>query len=335
MSSRTLARFRHGWTLVELLVTITVIGIMMALLLPAVQAARATARRTQCANNLKQLALAAHAFHASRGHFPSGLHQFQFSSSPQYRGTSLFAYLLPFMERQTVCDGWDYEQPLNNAEGGAAARSATLIPGLICPSSRIIENPVVRGGRYYGMTSYGGNGGTRSYRPDLASVDGIFHTTGPASLPEADQPLVCLEMVRDGATHTLLMGERNYDDQNFETFAQAYWTNSLQQLGTWAAIGGRKRIGDVTMSGHAPINYSMPFSYADRAAANPPITTSAHFFSYEDLRYCAWGSSHPNGANFAMVDGSVHFLTDELPLAILRAMSTRDGSELPSSIGND
>lgn len=325
---------RCGMTLVELLVVIGIIGALVALILPGVQAAREAARRAQCANNVRQLALAAHNFHSAQRTFPPGLRQFQFSSSPQYRGTSLFVYLLPHMDNQAVCEGWDYDQPLNNTEGGASARSAAVIPGLICPSSGILQNPMVRSGRSYGMTSYGGNGGTRSYRPDLASVDGMFHTTGPASLPQANQTPVRLQMVRDGTGNTLFFGERNHHDPNFETFAAVYWTDSLQLVGTWSAIGGRKRIGDVTMSGFVPINYRLSVTYAERVAADPPISVSADFADYEDRRLCAWGSRHPGGANFAMVDSSTHFLSDSMALTVLQALSTRDGDETVEPPGN-
>jgi len=320
-------RLRSGFSLVELLVVMAIIGILIALLLPAVQASREAARRVQCANNLRQLALAAHQHHGARGTFPPGLRQAQFPDPPTYRGTSLFACLLPYMECASLLRGWDYQQPLTNTEGGPAARSAAVISGLVCPDDLIAQNPFVKGDRYYGMTSYGGNGGRRSYLPDLATVDGIFHTTGPASLPQSNQEKVSLQMVRDGTSTTLLFGERNHHDPNFESFAQVGWVDSLASVGSWSAIGGKRRIVDVTMSGHAPINYRLPFSYADRLSASPPAGSRQDFAYYEDLRFCAWGSRHPSGANFAMVDGSVHFLTDQLSPAVLQALSTRAGKE--------
>ncbi|HUT11569.1 MAG TPA: DUF1559 domain-containing protein [Thermoguttaceae bacterium] len=326
-------RCRSAFSLVELLTVIAIIGMLTALLLPAVQSSRAAARRLQCANNLRQLALAAWKFQTSQQTFPPGLCQSHFPSPPTYRGTSLFVYLLPYLEYASLTEGWNHQEPLANTEGGPEARTAAVIPGLLCPDDLIAPNPIAQGGRYYGMTSYGGNGGTRSYFPDLATVDGIFHTTGPASSPAPNQHRVRLEMVRDGTSTTLMFGERDHDDRNFETFAQVGWVDSLASVGSWGAIGGKRRIVDVTMSGHAPINYRLPFGYDNRLSACPPAGSRQDFAYYEDLRFCAWGSRHAAGANFAMVDGSVRFLDDELPLAILQALSTRDGGEVVDSTG--
>ncbi|MCX7425598.1 MAG: DUF1559 domain-containing protein [Planctomycetia bacterium] len=319
---------RPGFTLVELLVVIAIIGALVALLIPAVQAAREAARRIECASHLKQLALAAQNYHAAHESFPPGLDQFEASSPPRFRGTSLFAWLLPYLENGNVVAGWDYAQPLRNAEGGRGAKTAANPALLVCPSDRIEENPIALGSEYYGMTSYGGNGGRRSYPADAATVDGIFHTTGPASLPEPNQKPVRVAAIHDGTSHTLLFGERNHADGNYETFVVKAWAETLQGLGIWAALGGRRRIGDVTMSAHAPINYRLPFDYAGLAAADPPISSARDFDYYHALRVCSWGSNHPGGANFAMADGSVTFLTDDLPLATLQALSTRSGGEV-------
>lgn len=318
----------RGFTLIELLVVIAVIGVVLALLLPAVQASREAARRIRCANNLKQLCLAAHVYHERHGGFPPGLDQFEVPWPPRFRGTSLFTFLLPYIEQGNALQGWDYASPLNNTQGGPSARSATVLPVLLCPSDWLQENPVVVAGRYYGMTSYGGNGGTRSHHPAQATCDGIFHTTGPASEPDPNQGPVSLAMVFDGTSQTILLGERNHSDPNLETFVGVYWAESLKYLGKWAAIGGRKRIGDVTMSAFAPINYQLPFDYDNRHQADPPPTSALDFDLYQDRRKCAFGSNHPYGANFAFVDGSVRFLQESLPLATLQALCSRNGRDV-------
>ena len=320
----------RGFTLIELLVAIAIIGVLLALLLPAVQASREAARRIKCANNLKQLCLAAHSFHDGHGEFPPGLDQFEAPSSPRYRGTSLFTFLLPHLELGTLLADWDYEFPLNNAYGGVNARAATILPILLCASDRLAKNPIVRSGRYYGMTSYGGNGGTRSFDPALATCDGIFHTTGPASQPDPDQLPVGLSQVTDGSSHTILFGERNHYDPNYETFAAHSWTDSLDSLGRWAAIGGRKSIADVSMSAFVPINYQMPVDFDHRGEATPPLSSSGDFDIHQQRRMCAFGSSHPGGANFGLADGSVRFLAESLPLDTLQALCTRNAKEMIS-----
>jgi len=323
-------RSSRGFTLIELLVVIAIVGALLGLLLPAVQASREVARRISCANNLKQLSLAAQAYHEARSEFPPGLEQHASRWSPVYRGNSLFTFLLPHLEQGNLLTDWDYEKPLNNTKGGPAARSAVVISGLLCPSESLKENPVVVADRHYGMTNYGGNGGTRSHHPESATCDGVFHTTGPASDPEPKQKAVSMAMIFDGLSHTVLLGERNHYDPNLESFAKVHWTESLKYLGKWSAIGGRKRIGDITMSAFVPINYQTPFNHGSRSRANAPPDSIVDFAIYEDRRKCAFGSNHPGGANFAFVDGSVRFVDESLPLEILRALCTRAGDEVIS-----
>lgn len=319
---------RRGFTLVELLVSVAVIGILVSLLLPAVQAARGAARRIQCANHLRQLALAAHHYHTNHATFPPGLNQFEFPSPPRYRGTSLFTFLLPYIEQGMIADRWDYAIPLNNTVGGQQSPAAAVLSTFLCPADTIEENPVLAAGYYYGITSYGGNGGTRSFHPDEATCDGIFHTTGPASVPQPYQEPVRLSDIRDGTSQTLLLGERSHRDVHLSSFAARSWAEPIKYLGKWPAIGGRQRIGDVTLSAAAPINFRIPFDFDHRDQATPPALLPGDFAAYEDLRKCAFGSEHPGGAQTAFCDGSTHFLADAMHLDVLRGLSTRAGNEV-------
>ncbi len=311
-------RSRRGFTLVELLVVIAIIGILIALLLPAVQAAREAARRTQCTNNLRQIAIAGHNYHDSHKTFPPGLNQFKFKTDPKHRGNSLFVFLFPYMEQENVVSGWDHGDPLNNTAGGLQAPTATIVDMLICPSDLIVENPVETQWGYFGLTSYGGNGGTQSYYPDFATVDGIFHLTGPGSLPDADQQPVKIAAVKDGTSLTLFFGERSHFDPLFDQL-NVKNTPPMAQVGIWAAIGGKRRIAEVTMSAFERINYRVPLDALSSGAYPPEY--------YHDRRMCAFGSSHPGAANFALVDASVRFLAETMPLGTLRALSTRAGGE--------
>jgi prepilin-type processing-associated H-X9-DG protein len=312
---------------VELLVVIAIVGVLVGLLLPAVQQAREAGRRAQCQDNLKQLALATHLHAGARGSYPSGVDQSFYTTAPVYRGFSVFVQLLPYIEQTNLDDQWVRSDPILNALGGEGARTAVVLPWLTCPSDHLPRPRAQQNDWTYALTSYGGNGGSRAFYPDTATVDGIFHTTGQASEPRPNQKAVAPADVRDGTSQTLLFGERYHRDANFESFAAAGWIDSLEGWGWWAPSGGRKAIGHVTMSAAAPINYRLPIAFANGASTGTP----AEFKAESDLRLNAWGSGHPGGANFAFADGSVRFLTDATSPTVLRALSTRRGGEIVGS----
>jgi len=191
----------RGFTLVELLVVIAIIGALISLLLPAVQASREAARRTQCTNALKQLALAAQSYHDSLRSFPSGMLLAQYPTAspgvPKNRGFSLFALLLPYLEQASLHREWDFNEPANNFLGGRNCNAATVVPQLLCASDTERETPLYISAtlsgegvdRWNAMTSYGGNAGTRSYHPSsgFLKADGIFFMTGAVSQPAPNQ----------------------------------------------------------------------------------------------------------------------------------------------------
>ena len=185
---------RGGFTLVEVLVVVAIIGLLIGLLLPSVQAARESARRVQCSNNLRQLAVATQNHLSSGGEFPPGVA----CNSPG--SISLFVYLLPYIEEVGLAKRFDMVVPGKNSVGGPQALTATVLPGLVCPSDSIPTNPVevLCGKAWYGLTSYGGNGGTKSFPPGSSDLrtDGIFFATGRYSCPKPNQAPVRLTDVQ-------------------------------------------------------------------------------------------------------------------------------------------
>jgi type II secretory pathway pseudopilin PulG len=143
--------------LVELLVVITIIGILIALLLPAVQAAREAARRMQCSNNLKQIALALHNYEVAKQQLPAGLiSRYPYpdypsnydpwaeasNKTPGFQGTSWMLAILPYMEQNNLYDRWDFTQNINNkANNPNPAIASQDIPGFYCPSRRSGVSP--------------------------------------------------------------------------------------------------------------------------------------------------------------------------------------------------
>ncbi len=202
-----------GFTLVELLVVMAIVGILVSLLLPAIQAAREAGQRMQCSNQLRQLALAAHNYHATWNTFPPGV------DHATSNKTSLFVIMLPYIEKGAFYRQW--------IQPGAdrTTLAGTVLTSLVCPSDSIANNPVVHGSTKYGVTSYGGCGGTRSFcsLPNSLDLktDGVFFEAGAYSSPVNGQTTVSMAAISDGTSQTLLFGERNHDDANFDSFAAA------------------------------------------------------------------------------------------------------------------
>ena len=328
-----------GFTLVELLVVIAIIGILVALLLPAVQTAREAARRAHCTNKLKQISLAALNYHdVARTFPPAFLSGWNFTTPKvRKRGFSLYIHLLPFIEMNSLYDQWDFSDP-DLAFVGDMDSVAAKGPDLLCPSEPENENPLDYGKkhiqgvemppRHIKVTSYCGNAGTRSYHPDsgFLKADGVFFMVGPDSQPEPNQQPVKISDIKDGTSNTLFFGERSRWDPNYNTFAAEGWDWALRFYGNWCGAS-RLVVSHNTLSSYSPINYRIPFNFDEKATASPPANTSDDFKYYIDKRLCAYGSCHPGGANISRVDGSVRFFSETIPMVTLSALSTRCGRE--------
>jgi prepilin-type N-terminal cleavage/methylation domain-containing protein/prepilin-type processing-associated H-X9-DG protein len=304
---------RRGVTIIELLVAIAIISMLAALLLPAVQQAREAARRTQCTNNLKQLALAAQNFHAAQDKFPSGGHP-AVGNSPPTGGTNVFVELLTYIDQANLYDQWDRDDNYKNVVGGTDAIQAQVINILLCPSDPLPADVVQHSAAvtpewswgFYGMSSYGGNAGTRSLPFPVVSRDGVFFIDSRVRMAD----------IRDGASNTLLFGERYHFDPEWDLRQPIVSPGiaPLTQLGKWGFVAGPPGImGNLTLHSAEPINYRMP--------------TGGDVLELLS-RSAAFGSDHPGGANFAFADGRVRFVSQSTALSILQALSTRCGKEV-------
>lgn len=328
-------RKRTAFTLVELLVVIAIIGILIALLLPAIQAAREAARKIQCANNIKQLGLATMNFISAKKAFPVGLQgPTLLGKSPADDGpvwTNVMVELLPFIEQNNLQTAFDKKKGTGNSpgpntgtgDGSTNTIAAQIIENFRCPSTVLPPQTKSPGGSLtfvFGTNDYAGNGGTRIFTPAAVNKDGKLlvaaksRNDGLFNIVERGDVGVGIRKVTDGLSKTLMFGERTREDPEFDRVSQTY---TLDQWCGWAWTDNLNAVGDNLGHSCVQINYTMPPGQGDK------------FASFD--RTSSWGSHHSGGANFCLADGSVSFFADSMDLTVLQALSTIANGETASA----
>lgn len=329
---------RRGFTLVELLVVIAIIGILVALLLPAIQAAREAARRTQCVNNLKQIGVALHNFHDTYKRFPVGM------TDDDGNNVSFRAYLLPFTEQSTLWDqlvaggyepiaatgqhvGMDGgtcgtfpsmggENDLQNAPANVVGKA--IVPAYVCPSD-ILPQTDDDG---FAKANYNGCSG-----PNMAgtnwNVCGNWKGSNQTGVLTYDNDnctswLWSFADVTDGTSTTFAVGER--------TVCNYVTPTNVADASFPAWIGG---------------NNEPPGCNGFDTAGNVLSLTDATFYLnrgpkmlklgiIESESQACFGSQHPGGANFVMCDGSTQFINDSINTVVYANLGNRrDGESVP------
>jgi prepilin-type N-terminal cleavage/methylation domain-containing protein/prepilin-type processing-associated H-X9-DG protein len=328
-----------GFTLVELLVVIAIIGALIALLLPAVQAARESARRTTCTNNLKQLALALVNYEGSKKVLPAGQYG-PFETADPYKHGKVFSVqvqILSYVEQENFRRAFNFKEDLFEEQN---ARAAIDLPSfMVCPSDRQQGR-----GTFFGWSNYHANAGSWI---QLAGWDGVFGAVdGIAGVPAL--PPLKLARLADGASNTAALAEANngvgegeFDDQAPDPVADCFaiggspfppgagsatlarvrdyflalkWTN--YQVAS--SGGGRWRL----RRGYPWVEGSMWSTWYNHLL--PPNSTCWSTDNWWQLISPA-SSYHGTVTNVAMVDGSVHLIASDVDADIWTNMGTRDG----------
>jgi prepilin-type N-terminal cleavage/methylation domain-containing protein/prepilin-type processing-associated H-X9-DG protein len=314
-----------GFTLVELLVVIAIIGVLVSLLLPAVQAAREAARRTTCRNQLRQVALACQNYADARLAMPSASTRLDPNLSGTRPDWGYLVFILPYIEKSTLYDALDptlewYNQPTNllrETEVGefkCPSYPALQPVNLADPGSNVYEE-LPLASHYIGVL-----GANTELDRDLANF--CQDRSSPYTMELQEQssssrrdpncvdagggkvanngvivrkPQIDFAMIADGTSNTLLVGEAAFGEPQ-EQNTRAWWVGS-----------------------HGGYLYTAKnVTFAINSGARPgPLRNDMGFGSY-----------HPGGCHFAMVDGSVQFIGENVDLKVLFAVASRDGGDL-------
>jgi prepilin-type N-terminal cleavage/methylation domain-containing protein/prepilin-type processing-associated H-X9-DG protein len=314
---------RVGFTLVELLVVIAIIGVLVAILLPAIQAAREAGRRMQCRNNIKQLALAANNHLDVNKFFPTGGWGWGWAGDPNYgydlnQPAGWMYNILPFIEEAAL-----HDLGKGTAENSAPRREAikaaieTPVPLYFCPTRRSAESvPFVHGQNYYNLGSLrpkvvGRNDyvacagdtavlaeclGPSNYQTGLKSGDSCWNASNNNRMNGMNvlrnSGLIGLKKVKDGVSKTILIGEKYLQAKTYETSDhdndQGWNLGHDRDIVRWCDL--------------------------------PPYNDALG----QPSRYSVFGSAHPGGMQISMADGSVHTIPYEVDLVVFRRLGVRN-----------
>jgi prepilin-type N-terminal cleavage/methylation domain-containing protein len=319
---------RNGFTLVELLVVIAIIGVLIALLLPAVQAAREAARRMQCANKMKQIGIAVHNYHDTHNSFPAGAVMLRWGTTAELGVTgnnttrqriSWSVSILPFAEQSSLYAQFDlgkvFAALINDSEiTDTSNKNETyqkeVLPMYVCPT-----DPAHRGIdpslNYFAVMG----GGSESAA--VSSVGTPLRVTFDNGIFTFDNtnksPFLSMNAIEDGTTNTFMIGESRWWSYEYTTLHNNWFS--------WAS------------------SYRASFHPITAAAAVDPINKpSVDYWSYNIWRTATgadahtvnlaaqtrcFGSYHPGGCQMEFADASVRFFSDTTDLQIYRSMGNR------------
>ena len=354
--STNAASNRRGFTLIELLVVIAIIGVLIALLLPAVQAAREAARRAQCSNNLKQMGLALHNYESSNGCFPPSGESTNFATSPPSTqfvdGVAVFPRLLQYIEGGNIFNSINFSLEYNSTTGGNMTAYGSVITSFLCPSSVRQSG----GGRDsvsgdsnaqifeiggYGMQDYGptcytdidpngasGNPGSNivvPYRNKLSRANGLLK----ASYTRIADNL-------DGTSSTIAIGEdAGRDARYLSPYIESYdGVNAARPTFDSYPAGNRRywRWGEPDNAFGVSGQINNKYRPMSGVQAYPdPTTVDQNGIALRGNNAGANDelfSYHPGGVNVLFGDGHVGFLKDSTNLQVLRKLVTLAGGEV-------
>lgn len=311
-------RFKSGFTLIELLVVIAIIGVLVAILLPAVQQAREAARASQCKNNLRQIGIALHNYHEDSMMFPPNYGTRQDFSESSYDARSWCQFILPYIDQGAVYDRIDFSTHFSSTASPAIpaakqnnAIAQLTIPTFLCPSDasngggRLTNRENLTPANSYGVTNYklcsGSNWNWGSFihnsptGRNAGSPNGLELANGFQGRRSTAPITTKVAEIRDGLSNTFAAGEVV---AGLCTHNAWYWFNGT------------------TANASVPLNHYLRNTF--------PATDWANNYSF--------ASYHPAGGSFLMADGSVRFVAENIDLSGYRNLATIDGSDpIPSS----
>lgn len=311
---------QRAFTLVELLVVIAIIGVLVALLLPAVQAAREAARRTSCGNNIRQLGLAAQNFHDTMGYLPPSRLANNSVDTATTNWMTWAVVILPYIEQANFADRWDLRR---SYESHPEATTKQAVAAFFCPSRRapnMVFSTDTPPGALSDYAACGGRGPN-----DGVNVNGVIHENATGAMTCARWTLnagkdqivnwrgvVSLSSIIDGTSNTFLIGEKHVRrDTKFGTLED-------RSVYTSKNDNNYRRFAGIDKADPAKV-YNIA-KYVD----NPDNTTKT-------IDNRSFGSWHPAGCHFVLCDGSVKFVrenTDAITLGYYAEIN--DGGVIPN-----